>query len=170
MNFLDRVKQAPSNMLPMRIGYGVDGHGVMGFAVDKGERYAAAWAFGAAKGYWREKAVWKGAGMDLWLGGALTLVSAGLQVFSYGRSRVAPHLERLGDAGIMSYLNSVGAAWGNKKAGRIVQVIEGGRTLPSLPVHSGVIGEQDAIGAIPPAMGGSYLTAEEIAAYSEQRA
>ena len=170
MSFLDRVKSAPSNMLPTRIGYGVNGHGIAGFAVDKAERYAAAAAFGAAKGYWREKTVWAGVGADLWIGAAATLASAGLQAFTYGRSNVAPHLERIGDAGVMSYINSMATAWGTKKAGRVVQVIQGGKNLPGLPVHSGVIGAGESVGAIPPAVHGAYLSAEEIANYSVPRA
>lgn len=163
MNFLQKIKTAPYFMLPNRAGYGVTGHGALGFAVDKAERYAAAYGFGVAKGYYREKMLWRGLGADLWLGAGFTLGSAVLLALSNGTSTIAPHLDRLGDAGIMSYLNSMGAAWGNKKAGRTVQVLQGGRALPSLPTSSGVIG------AIPQAMGGSYLTAEELAHFSEKR-
>ncbi len=165
-SILARLKHVGNYPWLVRRDYsGLSGAGPLGFVVDKGERYAGALAFGAAKGYYRERFVWKGYGGDLWLGASLTLGSALLQIFSGGRSQIAPHAERLGDAGVMSYLNSIGAAWGNKKAGRIVQVLEGGRPSPALSSAAAA----PVLGAIPPAMGGAVLTADEIARYSAPR-
>ena len=160
MSFLAKVKAAPKNMISDRAGYGPDGHGILGFAVDKGERYAGALAFGAMKGYYRERAVWQGYGADLWIGGALTLGAAVLQILSGGQSRIAPHAERVGDAGVMSFLNSWGAGWGTKKAGRVVAVSDAGKSLP---------GSSPILGWIPPAKDGDYLSADEIQRNSAPR-
>lgn len=168
MSFVDRLRYASNNVLATRTGGGINGHGLTGLAVDKGERYAAALAFGAAKGYYRDRFVAGGQPLDLWIGGGLTLGAALLQMWTGGYSEIAPHAERIGDAGVMSYLGSIGAHWGNKKAGRTVQVIESGRPAGALPAGSTpILG--DILGAIPPVSGGTFLTAEEMARGSGPR-
>ena len=166
-SFLTRAKYATNNMTPVRTGYGIDGHGPLGFVVDKGERYGAAFGFGALKGYYREKFVKRGVGLDLWIGGALTLLSAALSMLSGGRSSIAPHIERIGDAGVSSYLNSMGAAWGTRKSGREVYVLSAGSPRPAqLPAGM----SKSVIGEIPPIpSGAAYLTPDEIAFFSGPR-
>lgn len=160
MSFFSKVKSG-QNMLATRSGSsGISGHGTMGFLADKAERYGAAYAFGFAKGYYRERAMWKGYGADLWIGGAATLASAALNIASGGRAALAPHLERIGDAGVTSYFNSMGASAGATKAGRSVLVMNQGQQLP---------GKKSILGMIPPAMGGAYLSADEIARFASRR-
>ncbi len=132
------------------------------FLMDKAERYAASFGFGYIKGYYRERALFKGYPVDLWVGALATLGGAYLNVSSYGRSGLALHMDRIGDAGVMSYFNSIGAGKGNRDAGRTVQVLEGGKPLGSLPGHAGMIG-------LEPAGAGAFLTAEDIASYSGPR-
>lgn len=165
MSFLARVKYLPGQvmrgpLLPSPMGRaGMDGNGVFGFAVDKGERIGAAFLYGAAKGYYRDSFVWKGYGLDLWTGAAATLASAFLTAYTGGRSRLAPHLNRIGDAGVMSYFNSMGAAWGGKKAGR--QVVVSQAALP---------GQTPVLGVIQPGVdGAAFLSPEEFAQYSNPR-
>lgn len=134
--------------------HGTAQRGFHGFVVDKGERFAAAYAFGAIKGYYRERAMFKGFGADLWVGGGALVASAVLTVLSGGRSGAAPHLERIGDAGVSSYLNSMGISWGAKKAGRTVVL---------------GLGHSTVLGYIPPAVGGAYLSADEIAHFAAKR-
>ena len=145
---------ATAKKIPQNLPHGTAPRGFKGFAVDKTERFAAAYAFGAIKGYYREKAVFKGVGADMWVGSGLLLVSAFLDAGSNGHSRAARHLERIGDAGVSSYLNSMGASWGAKKAGRTVAVLPGKSTV---------------LGYISPAVAGAYLSADEIAHFAAKR-
>lgn len=149
MKFLSTVKKVPAN-LP----HGTAVRGFKGTLVDKGERFTAAYVFGAIKGYYRERAVFKGYGLDLWVGAGALLGSAVLSAATNGRSGLADHLERVGDQGVASYLNSMGASWGAKKAGRQVAVL-----TPGVPAS--------ILGAMP--IGAAYLDASEIANFSAKR-
>lgn len=134
------------------------------YLVDKGERYAGAAAFGFVKNYYREKAMVKGIPADLLAGGLLTLGAVAMEMFSHGRSKAACHLNAIGDAGVMSFFNSMGAAYGTKMSGRKVYVLAPGAAAPAaLPPG------MTAVGAIPQAVGGAYLTAEEIARHAGSR-
>ena len=145
--------------------HGTAGRNLMGVAVDKGERYGAAMAYGYAKGYYHDRFLWRGHGLDLWSGIGFTAGSVLLNVFSGGRSRLADHLERVGDAGIMSALGSIGTTLGARKAGRVVQVLSPGKNA-----GMGLPGAKKSIlGHIAPAMGGSYLSPDDIARYAESR-
>lgn len=159
MKIISRLKA-----IPRHLPTGTGPRNFTGFLVDKGERYGAAAAFGFAKGYYGERFLFKGHGLDLWLGAGLTLAAAGLQAFSGGRSQLADHVERVGDAGMMSALGSLGAAFGAKKSGRQVAVISPGQNaLPASRVSG------DVVGAIPPAVGGAYLSADDIARFASRR-
>lgn len=142
-------------------GHGVHGHGVLGFLVDKGERYAATAAFGYAKGYYRERFLWKGYGADVWLGAAFTLAGAVLNARSGGNSKAGQHFERIGDAGIQAAIHSWTVGKGTEHAGRVVAVTEQGKNLSGK--------SSTVLGAIPEAKGGDYLTADEIAYFSSPR-
>jgi hypothetical protein len=139
--------------------------GVQGYIVDKGERYAGAAAFGFIKGYYREKAMIRGIPVDLLAGLGLTLGSLVLNIGSRGMSGLAPHLNAVGDAGVMSYLGSMGASWGAKKSGRTVYVLNPGAKVPVIPPGL------TAVGALPQAVAGAgaFLTPDQIAHYSAQR-
>lgn len=142
-------------------GIGVGGltlPAVARFAFTKAERYGASFAFGAAKGYYGPRFKRRGYGLDLWIGGGLTLLSAVLQIFTGGFSRLAPHLERVGDAGVQSYVNSWATGWGIARSGRPIVA-----QLPQLRGES-VLGEIPPIGK-----GASFLTAEEFARASAPR-
>lgn len=136
------------------------GSGLVGaarFAFTKAERYGASFAFGAAKGYYGSAFKKRGCGLDLWIGGGLTLLSAILQIFTGGQSRLAPHLERFGDAGVQSYVNSWATGWGIGRSGRPILMA---------PQIKG----DDVLGEIPPiGKGASFLTAEEFARASSPR-
>lgn len=162
MSFFKKVKSIPGH-LPT----GTADRGFMGFVVDKGERYGAAFAFGAAKGYYGERFLLKGHGLDMWLGAGLTLAAAGLSAFTNGRSGLAEHLERVGDAGMMSALGSLGASWGMNRSGRTVAVLTPGKNGKGLPGKAAVAG--DVLGAIPPAVAGAMLTADDIARFANRR-
>lgn len=146
--------------VPQHLPHGTAPRGIVGVVVDKGERFGAALAFGFVKGKYRSQAVWKGYGADLWIGVGATLAAVGFNAFSGGRSGVASHLERIGDAGISSYLNSIGAALGNRQAGRTIMVVEAGKQNPALAARTGVQGT--VLGEIPRSVGGVYLDKKEI--------
>lgn len=134
------------------------------YAIDKGERYGGALLFGFLKGYYREKAMIKGIPVDALAGGALLIGGAVLAMVSKGRSGLLPHMNALGDAGVSSWLNSIGAAWGAKKSGRQVYVLNKGATAPAaLPAG------MTAVGEIPQAAMGSVLSPADIANYTESR-
>ncbi len=149
MSFLAKMKK-----IPKELPHGTASSGLKGVLIDKGERYGAALAFGYAKGHYYDRFLWKGHGADMWIGVGGLLASAMLNAFSGGRSRLAPHIERIADAGVMSALNTLGTAWGAEK--------RTGGALPGPKVKG-------MIGAIPPAMGGAYLTPEQIAAFAKPR-
>lgn len=154
MNFLKKMTNFNS---AMSVRQGADlfhGRSIGALAVDKAERSAAAFGFGYIKGYYRDRAMVMGQPLDLVAGVGLTALGAVLSMASNGKSALAPHIERVGDAGLASYFNSIGAAMGAKAAGTQVQVVKG------LDSHVSILGE------IPPAVHGSYLTADEIARYS----
>jgi hypothetical protein len=159
MSFFAAMKKIPSH-LP----HGTEKRSFTGFLIDKGERYGAAAAYGAAKGYYGERFLWKGHGLDLWTGAALTLGSAVLNAMSNGNSKIADHAERIGDAGMMSAIGSLAASWGMNKAGRSVAVLAPGKNAKGLPA-----GKQAVVGEIPAAVGGAYLTADEIARFAQRR-
>ena len=147
------------------------GRGGLSFLMSKGERYAFAGGFGFVKGYYREKSLIRGwLPTDLAVGVGATLLGAIAQVVSRGGVRpglvasLAPHLDSLGDAGVMSWANSIGAAWGAKKSGRQVLVLNEGAKAPAqIPAgYTQVAGvEKDP--------GGAYLTRDQVAFYNERR-
>lgn len=157
-SFMAKIKQVPKN-LP----HGTERVGIKGTLVDKGERYGAAFAFGAAKGYYGEKFLFKGHGLDLWIGGATLAASVALNVVTNGHSSIAAHLERVGDAGVMSAIGSLGAAWGLDKAGRSVHVLTPGKNASAGGPKKTIVGH------IPPAVAGNYLSADQIANYAASR-
>jgi hypothetical protein len=141
------------------------GSGATGYLVDKGERYAGAAAFGFIKGYYREKAMVRGVPVDVLAGLGLTLGALLLNMTSRGMSGLAPHLNAVGDAGIMSYFGSMGASYGARKSGRTVYVLNPGAKVPAIPPGL------TAVGALPQAVAGAgaFLSPEQIAHYSAQR-
>ena len=147
MGFLQKFKSIPSN-LPTGIAAG---SGIKPFLYDKGERAVMAAGLGAIKGYYYDRAVFKGIGIEAWLGAAGYLGAAFL-----GGS-VGKHLERLGDTGMTAYLYSRGAAWGAEKAGR-------GAAVTQLNA-----GKKQVVGVIPPRVGGAFLTPDEMVNYANAR-
>lgn len=132
--------------------------GIKGFAIDKGERYAAAFLYGAAKTYYGPAFNWRGYGLDLWTGAALTLGSAFLHTSSSpSLRRLASHAERVGDAGMMVAFASLGADFGMKKSGRSVAV------LPARGIKGDVVGD------LPAAKAGPYLSHEDLMNFANRR-
>lgn len=168
MDILGKIKAVPRTVragLPA-LQYG---RGGWSYLVNKGERYVGAAVFGAAKGLWREKAGFHVRGhfipYDIAVGTGLTLIGAGLTVASQGRSRLASHLDAVGDAGVMSFIGSVAAAWGAKTAGREVYVLDKG-AKPQIPAG---LSKQTWLAGLPLAEGGACLTDEDIAAALSKR-
>jgi len=152
------------NKISSNVPHSLERNGFSGYAVDKAERYAAAAGFGFIKGYYRERAAIKGVPADLLAGAGLVGAAMILEVFAKGRSNLAPHLNAVGDAGMMSYLGSMGAAMGAKRSGRQVYVLNAGAAKPAaLPAG------MTAVGALPQAVSGAYLSADEIARFSASR-
>ncbi len=155
-NFLQKMKSAAPHIAERRPSY-------MNLAVDKGERYLSSFGFGFIKGYYRERAAFKGIPVDALVGGAALVAAVGVELFSNGRSSLAPHLNAISDSGIQSYLNSIGASMGAKKSGRKVYVLDAGAKAPGqLPagLHE-VLGASDGVGA--------FLSPEEVSNYSARR-
>lgn len=160
MSFLTKFKKVPSH-LPTGTARG----GVGGFLVDKGERYGAAYAFGFIKGHYRERAMVKGVPLDAAVGASLLAGSVLLNLFTNGRSGLAEHAERIGDAGIQSYLNAMGAAKGASMAGHQVMVLPAGAKA-GLPSGQ----KQQVVGMVPPvAPGASFLSSAAVRNYANRR-
>ncbi|MES2179854.1 MAG: hypothetical protein V4550_18480 [Gemmatimonadota bacterium] len=144
MKILSMIKAVPRN-LPTGLAAG---SGLMPFIMDKGERAVMAAALGAIKGYYYDKAVFHGVGIEAIVGVAGYIGSALL-----GGNK---HLERAGDVGMTTYMYAVGASWGSDKANRSV----------AHAAPKGVAGKkspQQVVGVIPPRADGPFLTAEEMA-------
>lgn len=148
MRFLAKIKHIPSN-LPTGIAAG---SGIKPFLYDKGERAVMAAGLGAIKGYYYDRAVFKGIGIEAWIGAAGFL---GAALFG---GPIGKHLERAGDVGMATYLYSLGASWGADKAGR------GAAVTQKLPA-----GKKQVVGVIPPRSGGAFLTPDEMANYANPR-
>jgi hypothetical protein len=154
-NFLSKMKSAVPHISERKSSF-------MSLVVDKGERYGASLGFGFVKGYYREKAAFKGVPVDALVGGLALVGAVVAETMSSGRSNLAPHLNALGDAGLQSYLNSIGASLGAKKSGRKVYVLDAGAKAPAaLPPGMTAVGASDGLGA--------WLSPEEVSNYSAQR-
>ena len=149
MSFLAKLKGIPSHM-PTGIQ---PGSGFKSFLFDKGERAVMSAALGYAKGYYYDRAVFRGVGVEAWVG---VLGFLGAALFPSGG--LARHLERAGDTGMTTYLYSLGASWGSDRAGRSVKVQQ---TLPT--------GKKQVVGVIPPRGSGALLTPDEMAYYGRAR-
>lgn len=147
MSFLTKVKGIPSH-LP----HGVARQsGYKGFLYDKGERALMAAALGAAKGYWYDKLVFKGIGVEA-IVGVLGYLGAAL---AGGNA----HLERAGDTGLTTYIYATAASWGHDKSGRA------GKQAASLPAGAK---KKAVVGEIPPRSGGAFLDANDMAQYANR--
>lgn len=144
------------------------GRGFGNFLLDKGTRYTGAAFFGFSKGYWREKTLlWGKIPLDVFVGGISTALGAVLDIHagSQGqRSRFAPTLHALGDTGITSWISSHATAYGAKKSGRQVLVLKAGEKAPT-QIPAGF----EAVGEMPTALDGAYLTDAELANYKRPR-
>lgn len=163
---MNRIKS-----IPQHLPYGTAHKGLKGVIVDKGERFAAAAAFGYSKGYYGDRFIWKGHGADLWLGvGALGLATLASMFGGHKAGEYAEHLERVGDAGVMSAIGSLAAAYGLEKAGHTVHVTAapaGGKKLPAKTATQGIAG--DVLGMIPGAKAGPYLSNDQMMAFANRR-
>lgn len=148
MKFLAAIKAVPRN-LPTGIQ---PGSGIKPFLFDKGERAVMAAALGAAKGFYYDRAVFYGIGVEAYVG-VLGYLGAAMLGGKFG-----PHLERAGDVGMTAYMYSVGASWGADKANRSVA-----HAAPAKLPAGKKPGQAQVVGVIPPASAGPFLTAEEMA-------
>jgi hypothetical protein len=145
------------------------GDGIVPMVGNKLARAAYSGGFGYIKGRYREQASVMGVPADLLVGVLATAAGAVATISGGGQSSLGHQLDMLGDAGIMSFTNSIGAYYGAKASGRQVLVLNPGTSAPAaLPAGYSQPG-MSVLGDIPPAVGGAYLTAEEIAHYTAQR-
>lgn len=175
MSFVNRLKlgssylgpQAPltSQALAVRAREAITGEavppvpmynrGALGWVINKGERVGTALALGFAKGAWREKTLWGGRPMEMWLGLGLTGAAAALKIQSMGTSRLAPHIEAIGDTALVGWLQGVGVNWGTDYAA------SKGAPKP-IPAHK-VAGDL-------PVEGTKFLTPDQVAHWTAPRA
>ena len=160
MSFLARIKSAPRTVPAMIVPAK---RGLTGLVVDKGIRYGGAFGLGVAKGYYRERFHIGGKPADAVIGGIGLGLGAILEIWSGGNSKFAGYLNAAGDTALQSYLNSMGTAFGTKKAGRKVYISAPG-VNPQLPPglqQTDVLGAQDGLGA--------YLSEQDILRHSSQK-
>jgi hypothetical protein len=164
MSVLARLKSLPAN-LPTGSS---SKQGLTGFALDKGERFLGAAGMGFWKGYAGDKfyvgVMGRQVGYDVLGGGLGMLLTAGLYMFGGSKGHLlAEHVERFSDSALAVAAASWGAKKGLEQAGRSVAVLSPGKNVAPLPAGR----KQSVVGAS--AMGGAYLSAEEIANYAARR-
>lgn len=157
MSFFAMVKKVPGKLRPDKPTF-------VGVAADKVERYGGSVGFGFLRGYYREKAAVKGIPVDVLAGGVLAGLGTFLALRSGGKSDLAPHLNALGDAGVMSFFSAWGNGLGTKACGRRLWLQE-----PGAPAPAPMPGLREVVGDLPPAVGDAFLTADEIAQYAAPR-
>lgn len=158
-NFLTKMKSIPNAVV--RAGTACQKSSLSGLAIDKSIRLGGAYGLGVAKGYYREKFEVRGYPADAVIGfGALGLNIAS-QLFMGGKGGAV--LNAASDTALQSYLNSIGTAYGHKKAGRQLYVLQPGAKVPTaLPPGMTVAGASDA-------MGGQFLSPAEVSRFSKAR-
>ena len=166
--FLARMANGSTYLGPQPYRYGVPAvnRGPLGFIVNKGERYVTALGLGLAKGAYREKMLWWGLPSEMLGGLAFTAAAAVLKIVAGARgyeSALAPHAEAIGDTGMTTWLNGVGAVWGHKWKGRHLVSLPPGADTKALPPGSTVIA------GLPQAKSGKFLSDEEIARWTSPR-
>lgn len=109
MSFLSRMKSGTGKL--------ACGRGGMAYLVDAAERYGGVTAFGYIHGKYGDGAEVKGVPVDLGAGIALKAAGLALDIFGSGRSKLSPHLNALGDAGISAFLHTVGVGMGSGSGG-----------------------------------------------------
>lgn len=136
--------------------------GAGGFIMDKTERYVGSYLFGRLSQKPELRTVW-GIPTDAFVGGLLTLAGAAFAWHAGrngGQSLLAPHLNAVGDAGMMGFAYAYGAGHEAQKASAPAK---------SPPAMEKVKGAH-MLGAIDPAVGGAYLTDAELQRYRRPRA
>jgi hypothetical protein len=158
MSFLSKLKKGAvgsvSHALPRQ-----PGGGVVSLVVDKGERMALSAGVGALAGYYGNRFQYRGVSGALLLGAGAAVLGAVTNAMASGNSIVALHLNRLGDAGLMAHAHGWGVAWGAQKSGRGVAQIQPKQAQKA-------VAGGDILGMIPQAMGGTYLSADEVNRYA----
>lgn len=163
MAIMTKVKKMAS---PANLPHGTAPRGIKGVLVDKGERYGAAYALAFSKTYFGNKFIFQGQGADLWIGvlSMLGVVAANVGIGGSTLSRLAPHLERIGDAGIISAVSSLGAQYGMKKAGLQANL------LPASPGGKKAIkGDDDILGMVPGSDASAFLSDSQMMNFSGPR-
>jgi hypothetical protein len=159
MAIMTKVKK-----LAHELPHGTAPRGFKGALVDKGERYGAAAAFAYSKTRYGSKFIWGGHGADLWLGiGGLAAAALSVAFGGRGISRLAPHLERLGDAGMISAISSLAAQQGMQHAGLQANL------LPATPGKRAIKGDDDILGMVPGGKAGAFLTDDQMLNFSSPR-
>lgn len=167
MHFLEKVKLGSRYMGPVDPGPGVPAvnRGILGFLFNKGERAATAIGLGLLKGAFGTRTrIFGRIPIDAALGVGLTATAAVLNIFTAGRSRVAPHVEAVGDTALTTWLHQKSVVWGHKLAGH---------APPSWLAANTAIGDGDGAptvaGELPQAAPGKYLSLNEIANWKAPR-
>ncbi len=126
----------------------------IGGIVDMAERYGGQAAFGFIHGMYKEKAEIKGIPVDILAGILLKGSAIALDMYGHGRSKAAPHLNALGDAGIGSFFHSLGTGLGHHMSG---DQAPAQAALPAAKKPATISG------AIPPAPVGDFLNTQNLA-------
>lgn len=129
---------------------------------------AAAEGFGYLHGRYREEASIKGVPLNLVAGLGLKAVVLGAGLLSRGSEMPgwASHVDAVALAGLGSYMFADGVARGTKAAGRSIFILESGAARPK---DMGGLKQTDVVGALPQAVGGAYLSADDLRAARRQK-
>ena len=159
MSLIAKFKAAPQHLLVERKGSrGINGIGLAGAVVDKGERLGGSFLLGFLKAKYRERFAYRGVGGETLAGAAGYIVAGLANVLTRGNAPWAAHFERLGDVGLGAHMLAWGAEVGAAHAGIAPKVVS------QAAAGTKRINGQQVVGAIPAAKSGTvFLTDQDIA-------
>jgi hypothetical protein len=171
-SFLARMNYGTNHLGPQRSALAVNepsmlNRGPVGFMVNKGEKLAAGYLLGYAKGKYRDKLLVWGQPAEMLGGVALTALAAIFKIHAGSRgveSTLAPHIESFGDAALITWMNGLGSVAGHKSAGRKMIELPAGADTSKLPAGATVVsGLSDKIKP------GRFLSDDEISHWTAPR-
>lgn len=127
-------------------------------AIEGAEYAGASFAFGYIMNRYREKASVGPMPLDLGLGLAATAVSVGLEMWGKGK-RIAPHLKRVGFAGLGAFSHTAGSGLGAQASG-VKRLLVSAEDVKK--VQAALPGKVTVLGAIPKAPKGDFLTPSQL--------
>ena len=139
--------------------------GLVGTAIESVEAYGIGRGLGYVHGKYRDQTDIKGVPIELY--GGIGAKVAGILATLYGGhmgGMVGEHLNLAGTVALGSLGYAHGVADGTKSSGRKVYVLDAGQAAPK---ELGGLRLTDVLG-IDPAVGGAYLSADELAEWARQ--